>query len=90
MATPTTRCKFNCVSVETFEHGAVKVRLSAVYPDKAVDGYEHGEDHAFYNATPQGTLEMLIQNPYGAELFQPGKKFYLDFTEVKSPGPVTA
>jgi hypothetical protein len=29
-----------------------------------------------------GNLTMQINNPYGAELFQPGKTFYLDFTEA--------
>lgn len=86
-AVPTTRCKFRCTSIETFEHGGVKVRLSAVYP-QGTDGFKHSaEDHAFFNATPSGSVEMLIQNPYGAELFQPGADFYLDFTLAPKPVP---
>jgi hypothetical protein len=78
---PTTRCKFRCNSVETFGQTVpVKVKLSAVYPDPEKDGYKHDEDHAFFNATPQGSLELLIQNPYGAELFQPQKNYYLDIS----------
>lgn len=78
---PTTRAKFRCDEVTLTSYGT-KILLSAVSPDKAKDGYEHGEDHAFWNATPTGSLTMQINNPYGAELFQPGKTFYLDFTEA--------
>ena len=83
---PTTRCKFRCMSVESFGPGAgVKVNLSAIYPSES-DGYKHSaEDHAFFSATPSGTLSMHIQNPYGAELFEPGKNFYLDISEAKEP-----
>lgn len=88
---PTTRCKFRCNSVESFGPGAgVKVRLGAVYPSES-DGYKHSaEDHAFFNATPSGSLEMFIQNPYGAELFQAGEEFYLDFTKVPKPDAAAA
>ncbi len=79
---PTTRCKFRCNSIEVFGPGAgVKVNLTAIYPGEG-DGYTHGEDHAFFAATPTGTLTMHIQNPYGAELFQPGDSFYLDITKA--------
>lgn len=84
---PSTRCKFHCNKVENLEYGGVIVHLGAVYPNKDVDGYEHGEDHAFFNATPSGTLQMQIQNPYGAELFQPGDDFYLDITKAPKPTP---
>lgn len=85
---PTTRCKFHCTSIETTEYGGVWVNLGATYPSKD-DGYVHGEDHAFFAATPQGTLRMLINNPYGAELFQPGEDFYLDITKAPKPQPVS-
>ncbi len=90
--TPTTRCKFRCNSIELFNPqgavaGGVKVNLTAIYPNDT-DGYKHSaEDHAFFNATPSGTLTMYVQNPYGAELFQPGDDFYLDFTKVPKPEP---
>lgn len=86
---PTTRCKFRCNSTTNTEYGAVIVKLSAAYPNKALDGYEHGEDHAFFSATPQGTLEMTITNPGGAELFQPGDDFYLDITKAPKPTPAS-
>jgi hypothetical protein len=78
----TTRCKFRCTTVTLNEGGSKTVKLTAVYPDKDVDGYEHGEDHAFFNATPYAHVEMTIQNPAGAEMFQPGDHFYADFSKV--------
>lgn len=83
---PVTRAKFRCNSIETFGPGAgVKVRLSAIYPDKERDGFAHDENHAFFNATPSGQIEMTIQNPAGAELFQAGDDFYVDFAKVPKP-----
>lgn len=87
---PTTRCKFHCQKVENLEYGGVIVHLAATYPNKDLDGYEHGEDHAFFAATPSGTLQMQINNPYGAELFQPGDDFYLDISKAPKPEPVAA
>ena len=86
-AVPTTRCKFHCTSVETNEYGGTIVRLSAVSPSPAADGFAHGEDHAFWTATPTGKIEMQINNPYGSELFQPGADFYLDFALVPKQQP---
>lgn len=88
MAQPTTRCKFRCTSITLQGKGRAPcvIELSAVYPDKEVDGYEHGEDHAFFNATPYGKLTMNIQNAAGAELFQPGDSYYLDITKAPEGG----
>lgn len=83
---PTTRCKMRCNSVENFgPGGGAKVKLTPVYPDAALDGYAHDEHHAFFNATPSGSLELQIQNPYGAELIQPGEFFYVDITPAPNP-----
>src|SRR3954466_4080742 len=60
---PTTRCKFHCTSIETTEFGGVWVNLNVVYPNDR-DGFKHGEDHAFFQATPQGTMRLFITNPY--------------------------
>jgi len=85
---PTTRCKFHCQSITTTEYAAVIVKLSAVMPKSdGSEGFTHGEDHAFWSATPQGTLELTIMNPGGAEIFQAGDDFYLDIT--KAPKPAT-
>ena len=69
---PTTRCKFRCtgVTLRPPNYGTL-ITLEATYPEDS-DGFKHGEDHAFFSATPTGKLEMTVNNPYGAELFQPG------------------
>ena len=83
---PTTRCKFRVTGVRNGIPGSgTRIRLDAHYPDKALDGYQHGEDHAFFAATPSGFLEMTVNNPYGAELFQPGEFVYLDFSPAPNP-----
>lgn len=85
-ATPTTRCKFRVVGVRNGIPGTpAKIELEAVYPDKALDGYEHGEDHAFFAATPFAKAELHINNPYGAEIFQAGEFVYADFSVAPNP-----
>lgn len=89
MGAPTTRCKFQCQTVENGVTQA-KVVLTAMYPN-ADDDYKHSaEDHAFFNATPSGRVELVIQNARGAELFQPGDFYYLDFTKAPSGEPLGA
>jgi len=84
--TVVTRCKFVVDELATGRHGPSKLTFSAVYPkDDGSDGYKHGEDHAFFNATPYARLEIHIQNVHAAELFQPGDEFYVDFTPVPKP-----
>lgn len=40
------------------------------------------EDKRFAEATPNGKIEMLVTVPAVIEAFQPGKVFYVDFTEA--------
>ena len=40
------------------------------------------ENTRYAKATPSGTIEMTIDNPPAAEVFTPGKVFYVDFTEA--------
>lgn len=58
-------------------HPNKKVKLNAVYSHD-----KNTEDNQFSAATPSGTLEMMISNPNATEFFKPGKKYYLDITEV--------
>ena len=86
MATPSTRCKFRVTRVTNGVPGSpTNVHLECHYPDENLDGYKHGEDHAFFNATPSGHVELNIQNPHGAELFQPGEFVYADFSPAPNP-----
>ena len=63
----------------------VAVRLQAVGPEynPETKQYEGFEDAAFYRSTPQGSIEMVIQNPDAAEQFQTGDKFYVRFERIK-------
>lgn len=54
------------------------VRLNPSYSPDPAD-----TNHAFWQATPTGSLEMQINNPAVFGFFVPGKKYYLDFTPVE-------
>lgn len=45
--------------------------------------YETGANKAFWQATPSGSLEMRITNPAAFDFFTPGKKLFLEFSEVE-------
>jgi hypothetical protein len=40
------------------------------------------EDNTFAGFSPSGEFKLTIQNPALLSKFRPGKKFYVDFTEV--------
>lgn len=59
----------------------VAVTLHAITP-------EHGEEfdaRSFYRSTPQGKIEMVIQNPDAAEQFQTGDVFEVAFSRLPKP-----
>lgn len=70
--------KFIVTSTEHFQHGGTKVKAM---PVSASDDPKvtTPEDGAFFEATPSGSLEMLVNNTKAAEQFQPGDKFYVTF-----------
>ena len=75
--------KFRCNSIEYYSDapdGPRRVRLDPVYPSK--DASE--EDKAFWKYTPSGHLEMHIDNPPAADLFEIGQAYYLTFERVPS------
>lgn len=70
-----TRAKFQCHSVT--DHGFNKtVKLGVVYSRK--DGEEN---YDFTKATPNGTIEMQIDNPNASVLFHPQRYYYVEFEE---------
>lgn len=88
---PITRAKFRLDEITIGAAGKpTKFVFTAVYPQPELDGYKHDEDHAFWNATPYGRLEISIQNAHAAELFTAGESYYLDFTPANKPEPVQA
>jgi hypothetical protein len=89
---PTTRCKFVVDEITTGRSGKpTKIKFAAVYPAQdGSDGFKHDENHAFFNATPYGFLELHIQNPHAAEIFQGGDEVYLDLSLVPKKEPAAA
>lgn len=71
-----------CWNYETGKSGPVPqvmVRLQAVTKE---DDNENFDNRAFYRSTPQGTIEMVIQNPSAAEQFQTGDLFNVEFERI--------
>lgn len=72
------RAKFVCSQVTRFAHpGNVQVVLNPVMDSRTP------ENKAFWDATPNGRLEMTITNVAAADQFEPGKSYYLDFTPAE-------
>lgn len=74
-----TRCKFHCNSVRksvaregTGEIFLYEAEFGAVY-----DGSE--ENKEFFKWTPSGSLKLGV---YKKDVFEPGKDYYLDISEV--------
>ena len=75
--------KFEVMSIETYKYPGQKVVLMPVYAGEGADPkVTSKEDGQFWEATPNGRLEMQVNNPVAAEQFQPGDRFYLTFERV--------
>lgn len=84
----TVRAKFSVTSVElfTFPKGARSIKLGAVYKSKPNNeaGNAVDENLIFGQATPSGSIQMMIHNPPAAEFFEIGEEYYVDFTKAPS------
>lgn len=92
-----TRCKFYVTSVrhhetnrETGLPNSITIYLNAVFSQDV-----NNENNRFWKATPNGQMEFTI-SAYGGvdiahalETFKPGKKFYIDLTEVTDEQSLT-
>jgi hypothetical protein len=58
------------------------LKLSAVCGNKPFGPNGESEDNTYARNTPSGTLELTITNPGLIGKFNPGQKFYLDFSEA--------
>lgn len=72
------RAKFQTASVTDFGYGSKQVKLSAVY-----SGDKNDEDNQFSQATPSGSIEMMVTKVGAQDFIKPGKKYYVDFTECE-------
>ena len=75
----TVRAKFKVDEVTDYGYGAKRVKLSAVYSHD-----RNNEDNQFSQATPSGSIEMMVTNPDSLEFLQPGKPYYVDFSEAEN------
>ena len=75
----TMRAKFVVASVERF-NGSEKVKFNAVAKSTpyAADGSD--EDNTYAHFSPSASCEIHIANPSLQGAFNPGDKFYVDFT----------
>jgi len=79
------RAKFQVCSVEHFgsgEHKSEKVKFTAVAKSGGYPADGSDEDNTFAKWTPSATCEVHINNPALLGKFEPGKKYYVDFTEA--------
>ena len=73
-----TRAKFRCETVTKKRHWDItKGFLYDVELQPVMGGSE--ENKAFYEASPGGTITLQTIKDHG---FEPGKEYYIDFTEV--------
>jgi len=78
------RAKFSVSSVTTHAYGAETPKLHAVYGD----GKANAE---WAKATPDGSLEMTIDNPNAQGILLPGEEYFIDIRpanveEATTPG----
>lgn len=78
------RAKFQCHSVKKYSgtvwHGNVHERgFLYAYEFGAVTG-DKGENKSFFASTPSGSLRL---DSVREDLFEPGKFYYLDFSEAE-------
>ncbi len=82
------RAKFSVQSIGSFKDsdGNKSYETLAMSPVCKSGGYpEDGldEDNTFAKWSPSGSLSLTITNPALWDQFEPGQKFYLDFTEAE-------
>lgn len=74
------RAKFRC-QFETYKKwGPGDGQATRTYEFMAVYDPDVPEDQRYAKASPSGSLTIQVDNP--AVSFEPGKSYYLDFTEA--------
>lgn len=73
------RAKFRCDKVTQHAgYGGSLGSREISFTAQCADDVE--ENRRFHKATPSGSLHIVVDNP--AVTFDPGKSYYLDFTEA--------
>lgn len=78
------RAKFTVTEIrQRHQWGGRTIILQPVY-DTSIP-----EDQRFYDATPSGSMEMMVNNPAAIERLALGASFYVDFTPVVPAEPAS-
>ena len=77
MSEKTVRAKFKVDKLSDYAYGGKEVEMSPVFSNDP----EH-ENKAFWDATPNGNLKMIVNNN-SLDDFKPGDEYYLDFTKAE-------
>lgn len=75
----TMRAKFQVSSVERFPQSD-RVKFNAVGKSSAYPEDGSDEDNTYAQFSPSAMCEITIANPALLGKFEPGQKFYVDFT----------
>lgn len=67
---------------ETKTNSETEQRIVSLVP--VYDSNPESENGKFFAATPSGRIELGVMNLDAAKLFEIGKEYYVDFTQVKS------
>ena len=76
------RAKMKIESIQCRE-GCEILKMNAVCKNGAYPEDGSDEDNTFAKFTPTASLEIHITNPDLLGKFNPGEKYYLDFTKVE-------
>lgn len=74
--------KFVVAHVDSYASNS-NVHMHPVCPPADDSKVTSAEDGAFWQATPSGKIELMVNNPAAAEQFQPGDTFYVTFERAK-------
>lgn len=75
-----TRAKFRCELV-TFHKTTAGTTYNVTLRPVTVGSDENKE---FYKYTPAGNIELTVVSENTADMFVPGKEYFVDFTEAPS------
>ena len=78
----TMRAKFQVTSVEKFT-GSERVKFNAVPKSTGYPADGSDEDNTYAKYSPSATCEISIANQALHGKFEPGQKFYVDFTPAE-------
>lgn len=77
------RAKMYVESVKRY-NGVEELTLRAVGKSGAYDADGLDEDNTYAKFSPSGSLVLNVANPALIGQFNPGEKFYIDFTPAES------